>query len=250
MTDVAAVISATPIAEGEFRIGRVFSRTAALLSRNFPTFFLVTVVASLPSVLITESGAAQSGGTGGALALPLVLLLLVLGTLSQAIVLHGAFQDMRGRPVNLFESLGVGFRRLLAIIGLALSVGFAVGFASLLLVVPGLILLTMWYVATPACIVERLGVFASMRRSSALTKGHRWQVFGMMLLICIAGFIVGSVIQAALAATGGAGLVVAGSLIWNGAWAAFSAVLVVVTYHDLRVAKEGIDIEQIAAVFD
>jgi hypothetical protein len=29
-----------------------------------------------------------------------------------------------------------------------------------------------------------------------------------------------------------------------------SSVIIAVTYHDLRVAKEGIDIEQTAAVFD
>jgi hypothetical protein len=31
---------------------------------------------------------------------------------------------------------------------------------------------------------------------------------------------------------------------------AFNAIVIVVTYHDLRVAKEGVDTEQIAAVFE
>ena len=41
-----------------------------------------------------------------------------------------------------------------------------------------------------------------------------------------------------------------GSLIWTAIGAAFSSVVIAVAYHDLRVAKEGVDIEQIAAVFD
>ena len=49
---------------------------------------------------------------------------------------------------------------------------------------------------------------------------------------------------------GGIVLAVIGTVLWNGVWGAFYAIAVVVTYHDLRVAKEGIDIEQIAAVFD
>ncbi len=53
-----------------------------------------------------------------------------------------------------------------------------------------------------------------------------------------------------MAAIVGAPLALVGSLIWNGIWGAFYAIAVVVTYHDLRVAKEGIDIEQIASVFD
>jgi hypothetical protein len=39
-------------------------------------------------------------------------------------------------------------------------------------------------------------------------------------------------------------------LIWNALWAAFFAVVNVVAYHDLRVAKEGVDTAQIAAVFE
>ena len=40
------------------------------------------------------------------------------------------------------------------------------------------------------------------------------------------------------------------SLVWSALWGAFYAILAVVTYHDLRVAKEGLDTDQIAAVFD
>jgi hypothetical protein len=54
----------------------------------------------------------------------------------------------------------------------------------------------------------------------------------------------------ALTAIGGEPLALIGDVLWNGVWGAFYAISVVVTYHDLRVAKEGIDIEQIAAVFD
>jgi hypothetical protein len=39
-------------------------------------------------------------------------------------------------------------------------------------------------------------------------------------------------------------------VIWSGVWGAFYAICVVVAYHDLRVAKEGVDTAQIAAVFE
>jgi MFS family permease len=247
MTNVAA---AAPVAEGEFRVGRVFSRTTSILSRNFLTFFVVTAVAALPNVLISQSVARQ--GTSAATGWLVFggILAIALSMLSQAIVLYGAFQDMRGRPVNLVESLRVGFGRLLAILGLAICVSFGVGFGLMLLLVPGFILMTMWFVATPACVVEQLGPFASMGRSRALTKGHRWKIFGMMLLVLFAGGIVSAVVGAILGLTGSTVVVTLGTLIWNGVWGAFYAIFVVVTYHDLRVAKEGIDIHQIAAVFD
>lgn len=124
-----------------------------------------------------------------------------------------------------------------------------VGLASILLIVPGLILFTMWFVATPVCVVERLGPNASMRRSTQLTKGHRWKVFGLILLLVIISAVVSPLIEFGLAAISTT-LSLVGTLIWNGIWGAFYAIAVVVTYHDLRVAKEGINIEQIASVFD
>jgi hypothetical protein len=157
---------------------------------------------------------------------------------------------MRGRPVSLVQSLRAVSNRLLVVVGLALGMGFAVGIGFLLFIVPGFVLLTMWFVATPACVVERLGVGASMARSSALTQGHRWKIFGMMMLVGAIEGIGGVAVKAALALTGNVGLIMAGMVIWSGAWGAFNAVFAVSAYHDLRVAKEGIDTEQIAAVFD
>ena len=45
-------------------------------------------------------------------------------------------------------------------------------------------------------------------------------------------------------------LVLLGTLLWGALWTSYYSIAVVMTYHDLRVAKEGIDIEQIASVFD
>jgi hypothetical protein len=250
MTDATAVLSAAaPVAEGEFRIGRVFGRTASLLLRNAPIYVAVAAVAAVPSVVLAE-GLEISGVAGVVFWVLAIVLALALGTLSQAVVVHAAFQDMCGRPVRLLESLRVGSGRLLVIVGLALGMGFFVGIGLLLLIVPGVILLIMWAVATPACVVEQLGVGASMARSSALTQGHRWQIFGMLILVGFAEGIAGAGVKAALGLAGSAGLVIAGTLLWNGLSGAFSAILGVATYHDLRVAKEGVDTRQIAAVFD
>jgi hypothetical protein len=245
MTDVTTVVpsvAAAPAA-GEFRIGRVFSRTLTLLSRNFPIYFAVAAFAALPSMLL-ETDRADTG-TAAALSLLGFLGIAVLNPLGQAIMLHIAFQDMGGYRVSLSQSVRAALGRWLPLIGLTICVGLAIGVGFLLLIVPGFILMIMWYVATPACVVERLGVSASMARSSALTKGYRWQVFGAWALIATA-----AVVKGVLGLTGSTGLAMSGSLAWSALAGAFGAIFVVVTYYDLRVAKEGIDIRQIAAVFE
>jgi MFS family permease len=254
MTDTPV---STPYAEGDFSVGRVLNRTFSVLTRNFLTFFTVTAVASLPSVLLSQSASLDpSAATGEDMALGVGLLLLgifvgiVLYTLSQAVVLYGAFQDMRGRPVSLTESLQVGLRRFFSILGLAISVSLLMALGFIFFVVPGFILMSMWFVATPVCVVEQLGPFSSMGRSRRLTKGYRWRIFGLMLLLFLISGIISPTLGVAMGAIGGKALALIGALVWSGVWGAFYAIAAVVAYHDLRAAKEGIDIEQIAAVFD
>jgi len=178
-----------------------------------------------------------------------VVLLMVLSTLSYAIILHASFQDMRRRPVRLADSLNVGLRRFLPLIGLAFVAGFLIVLGLILLIIPGLILYTMWFVGVPACVVERRGPWTSLRRSRDLTKGYRWKLFALALLLLVANFG-SSLIGFVLGALAGPIVGLGGQLIWTGIWAAFSAIVITVTYYDLRVIKEGVDIEQITAVFD
>jgi hypothetical protein len=241
----------------DFRVGRVIDRTASVLSRNFLPFFLVTAIAQLPSQLVSQiwtsatSGLPSSGGQNMSLVgLGLWLLSMVLGILSQAMVLYGTFEDLRGRPFSVRASLQIGLRRFLPIIGLSICMAVLEGIAALALVFPALILFMMWFVATPACVIEQLGPFSSMGRSSQLTKGHRWKIFGLMLLLFIALMVVSGALGASLSAMGGTPLKLVGDVLWSGVWGAVCTVAVAVTYHDLRVLKEGIDVEQVAAVFD
>ena len=67
---------------------------------------------------------------------------------------------------------------------------------------PGLYLLTRWSLITPAIVLEGRSAGESFTRSSELTAGHRWKVFGViivtLLIYAIGGSIVGAVLQALL----------------------------------------------------
>ena len=71
--------------------------------------------------------------------------------------------------------------------------GFAAGIGLLLLIVPGLYLLTIWAVIAPVVVVEQPGVFESFGRRRALVKGHGWQVFGVIVLVVVLLLVVGIV---------------------------------------------------------
>jgi len=249
MTD--ATLPAARFAEGDFRVGHVVSQAWSLLTRNFLKFFLVSAVAAMPQAAtntigdpfqLLQSAGIHMQGFG-------TLLGLLLTTLSQAAVLYGAFQNMRGQPLNLGESMRVGLRRFFPVVGVALTMTIVGLLGLIIFVVPGLMFFTMSFVAIPACVVDRRGVFASIGRSSDLTRGYRWKIFALMLLCYLSDAIVEGVIEPLTSIAGAMPAFVA-YLIWNGLWGAFYAICAVVTYHDLRVAKEGVDTAQIAAVFE
>jgi hypothetical protein len=247
MTDMS--LPASRFAEREFRIGDAMNKAIQTLSRNVLPFSIVTGIAALPGVLLFQPNPAGDPVVllamyGGGL-----LLWVVLSGLSQAVVLNAAFEDMRNRPVDMLASLRASWRRFPAVLGVTLVGGLLTGLAAIALIFPAFMVATMFYVATPVCVVERLGSFRSLGRSAALTKGARWRVFGMMIVVGLLGAI-GTGLVEALAYGVGPAIAPVVKVIWQGLLGAYGAILVVVTYHDLRVAKEGVDTDQIAAVFE
>jgi hypothetical protein len=239
-------------ADSDFQVGRVINRSFELLFSDFVKFFATTVIIWLPFLALSFFGGAYIAASinwgvvlvGAVLA---VVLILGLSIFSQAVVLYGAFQKMRGLDFSIGASFAQGFSRSLPILGMLLLMGLAIFFGLLLLVVPALILSTMWFVALPACVIERLGPMASLDRSAVLTRGYRWKVFGIYILILVVNEIVAQVLNAILG-EGITGAIV--NLLWLALASAYQSIVVAVIYHDLRAAKEGIGVERIAQVFD
>jgi hypothetical protein len=238
---------------GDFSVGHVFSQAFSVLSRNLLPFCIVAVVAAVPYVFLFDANTRTTTSvtsTTAVLAAGGFILAMVLNTLSQAIILYGAFEDMRGRPVNLMASVRIGLGRFFPVIGTALLMGILVMLGAILLFFPAFIVMAMLFVSVPVCVVERLGPVKSLGRSSELTKGHRWKIFGLWFVTaCVGGIMQGMVSGIA----GAISIVAVKDLILLAFYAmlyAFSAILAVVAYRDLRVAKEGVDTDQIASVFD
>jgi hypothetical protein len=78
--------------------------------------------------------------------------------------------------------------------GIAIFIGF------ILIIVPGLILLTIWAVISPSIVVEDKGVFEAFGRSRELVRGNGWNVFGVIVIVFLAVVVVS--IAAGLIASG------------------------------------------------
>ncbi len=119
----------------------------------------------------------------------------------------------------------------LILVGIVAGIGIAIGFV--LIIVPGLILITIWSVAAPVVVLERPGVFAALGRSRELVRGNGWQVFGVILVLDVLVIAIASALEiAANSAGSGVGIVV--RVIVGVLTAPLSALAAAVLYFELR----------------
>lgn len=125
-----------------------------------------------------------------------IVVSLLVATLYQGMVV-GLVKDIQdGRRDN---SVGELMRSVapvvLPLIGAGLVIGLGAGVGFLLLVAPGLYLITIWAVTAPVIVVERRGVFEALGRSRRLVRGNGWPVLGVLVV----AFLITAVVAVLLA---------------------------------------------------
>jgi hypothetical protein len=204
-------------------------------ARHLLTIALVVYVVAA----VVEAVLAALFGTvvGGFLAL--VVSLMAAFLLQAALV--KAVEDVRdGRAdLSLAETVNAA-RPYLAQVAIASIVsGIVIAVGLLLLIVPGLVVLTLWCLIVPVIVLERASAFDSFGRSRALVRGHGLQVFGTLacvFLLTLAFQIVLNVLLLVLPAEvrGFVSGIVSGTLV-----APFVALVLTLGYFRLRAAAGG-----------
>ena len=162
---------------------------------------------------------------------------LVAAFLLQAALVK-AVQDIRDGRADLSfgQTFSAATPYLGAVAGASILAGIAITIGFILIIVPGLILLTIWAVIVPAIVIGGAGALASFGRSRELVRGFGWQVFGTLVLVflilLVAEFVL-SLILVALPVLFRTGIstVVAGTLV-----APFLALVVTLIYYRLSAA--------------
>jgi hypothetical protein len=212
-------------------------------------------------------------GIGAILGLIVVfVLVMAVNQLGVAAITYGTVQYLRDRKAGIGECLSRGLSVIGLVLGVAvlgsLIVAIGAGIAYYILsfihgivgalaaAVIGLGGFIVLWVAVPVAVIERPGVVASLQRSVSLTAGYRWHILGVFLLLLVITILIGIAVGIVIAiigwiSTGLGGIV---SFLLNIGFSlvitALAATLAAVGYYNLRVAKEGVDIADIARVFD
>lgn len=128
------------------------------------------------------------------------ILNLVLSILYQGMVvsLVRDVQDGR-RDLKVGDLYGQVTPVLWTLVGASILYGIAVAIGFVLLIVPGLILLTIWAVLAPVIVIEKRGAIEAFGRSRKLVEGYGWPVFGVVICAILITLVI-SVILVSLAA--------------------------------------------------
>ncbi len=154
-----------------------------------------------------------------------------------------AVEDVRDGRVDMSirETLDAARPFIGRVAGASILAGLGIGIGLVLLLVPGLFLLTIWCLIVPVIVLEGLGIVAAFGRSRALVRGFGWQVFGTIVVVFALTIVFSIVLGLILVAlpTPVRDLIsgiVSGTLV-----APFTALVLTLGYFRLRAAHGQID---------
>ena len=266
-------------------VGELLDETFKLYRRHFTVIAGVALVVILPNLIVTLISGSyranpityvqqllQSANDPAALAAvqsrqaqytssPLYLLSFPVAILMYPFTTGALYRAATSLAAGNLETIGSVLagtaRRYFALFGIAILTGLVGVCFVLIITIPVVIwVLVRWAVATPALFAEGVGPIKALGRSWSLVRDNWWRTVGILIIVAI----MVSLIQSALGVlfTGVAavlpgigedlrsGLVTTVATLVNALVGAITPIAITMLYLDLRVRKEGLDLDQLA----
>jgi hypothetical protein len=221
-------------------VGKVLDEAWGLYTRFFLRFFLIALVVFAVVNLVYGlfvAGLLDEDNDASLAILGVVGLATgLVGTYWLQGALVYAVQDARDGTIDagFGEIFSRALPHLVTLIVVGFLAGLGIGVGLVLLIVPGLFLMTIWAVVAPVVVLEAPGVWAAFSRSRALVRGHGWAVFGVIVITALLTAIAGGILRGVFSFLPLFLEILVGSTIASAVVAPFGAVALTVTYFLLR----------------
>jgi hypothetical protein len=243
----------------KFRIGSILVDTFGVIRRNMVLCVgLALITYALPRFWLTlwyweyltagTSGDSDYSMQRVAVIVITVIGYVILGAILQVALTHATIVDLSGKRPSIRDCFQATLSVLLPAIVVSLLATFGAWIGLLLLIVPGLLLFARWSVVIPVLTHERLGVFATMRRSRDLVEGRNWALVGFWLVVIVASVAAGFALNDFFFSFG-TELGFFLDTLADTAQIVVVSVALAVMYVELRRLREGISIEDLAEIF-
>jgi hypothetical protein len=180
-------------------IGTVLNESWALYKRFLWQFFLTAFVVFVALDLLSALAAAAAGdGVAAGLFWATVAFTIgIVGYFWVQAALVELVHDVRDGRAD--RTVGETYRavqpRLPAVIAAGVLAAIGIGVGILLLIVPGLFLLTIWSMLVPVIVIEGRAAGESFTRSREVVRGNGWSVFGLIIITFLLVGIASAVIR-------------------------------------------------------
>ena len=174
-------MEAAPAPAKRITVGGVVNETFSIYGGNAVALLgvsiVVFVIVGLVSGLLQNAGGVILGLIGGII--QLAGYALYTGFVVRLV------QDVRDgrRDQTIGDLFTSAAPAILALIVFGILFGIGVGIGFILVIIPGLILITFWSVGAPVIVVERAGPIEAFGRSWRLVRGDAWSVFAALLAV-------------------------------------------------------------------
>ena len=237
--------------------GMILDRTFRLYVQNFALMIGVTALAQLPLLAITliaplvrQYGMVLTLLAGliwfiGGLISFLFITPLVTGAATKAIS-----ERYLGNDITVVEALKFSWGYLVPLLLIQIVVGVIVAVGMFLLFIPGIFWWISYILVVPITVLENIRDGDRVRRRSwKLVTGNRWKVFGVVMVLVVPQLVLtisGSLyVQYSFGMESAMGEVMGGlfSGLLTLALFPLQAIATTLLYYDLRIRKEGFDLE-------
>ena len=272
MSDVSA-------AGGSFNIGEVIATGLRMMGRDWIKLSAITllpwltvggILVAIGLTVAAPGGVPAESMTATVIVLALSAVIALTYFVCQAALTYGVVELLRGRSCSFGRAMAVGLSRLGRLFGIgilltAILIGFAIAStivaallpsplaviaASALFLVGGAMLACAFFVLLPVAAIERHNAPRCFTRSRFLTRGYRWPIFGLVLALTIGHTVPDLLAVWFLDAVLPLPVAVLADLLVHACLTTLVAVIIAVAYFRLRYLKEGLDLDEIAGVFD
>lgn len=259
---------ATNATKASLGVGTIISDSFSIMFGNFVKVMLLGFVGAFIGFIVNALflGFGVATGTGdqiptdlgsfyAGIALSTVVNTVVYGLVTALLILL-AYDSKLGRSNTMGAYFNAALPAILPIVVLTLVITILASIGAIALLIGALWVYAVFYVTAPVAVIEK-GGFGSMGRSAALTKEYRWPIVGLFIVVIIISLIlqtVGGFIFGGLgfltAGLVGQIIVGVGLSVITGLAYAFGGIAVALVYARLREIKEGVEVDQIAQVFE